>query len=99
MKLLADALRFLGADENTMMRLKKPMSGLSDAPRSWQIPADKRMRKTCLRVFSLDLCLCLSSDSEGHLDGVVSIYMDDLLGIGDLIPKTGTDIVPIVSTR
>ena len=37
------------------------------------------MRNNGLRVHFVDLCSYLSFDSEGHVDGIVSICVDDLL--------------------
>ena len=65
------------------MRLIKPMYGLNNAPRSWQRTADKRLKHIGFIPHRLDPCMCLSYRPDGTLDGMLSLYVDDILGIGD----------------
>ena len=95
-RLPQDALSILGIkDRGTLMRLKKPMYGLVDAPRSWYLEARDRVLNLGARQHPLDSCLFLvygpgcnqmlsSAEPTQKLLGIFGIHVDDVLGCADL---------------
>ena len=89
-RLPADARKMLGiTDSRTVMRLRKPMYGLVDAPRSWYREARERMERLGFRTHPLDQCLFLyhdeedlDSDGRPQLVCAIGLYVDDVLAIG-----------------
>ena len=98
-KLPAECLHLLGADENTRMFLNKPCYGQIDAPRRWYLEAVRRLKSLGFRQHLLDPCcfLIYEEDFEDgrktptaenvlgtqRLCGMVCIHVDDLLGAGN----------------
>ena len=58
-KLPAESLQLLGADEDTCMLLLKPCYGQIDAPRGWFLEAVDRLLRAGLRQHPLDPCCFL----------------------------------------
>ena len=91
-RLPAEAKRMLGLEgSETLMRLRKPMYGLVDAPRAWFREARDRLLALGFKPHPLDQCLFLlhdtsSRDSSGrpHLVCMLGLYVDDLLCIGNV---------------
>ena len=91
-RLPAEAKRMLGLEGNeTLMRLRKPMYGLVDAPRAWFREARDRLLALGFKPHPLDQCLFLlhdmsSRDSSGRpqLVCMLGLYVDDLLCIGNV---------------
>ena len=71
-QLPADARRMLGIDNEhsttSLMRLRKPMYGLRDAPRAWYTEAREHIAKLGAVVHPLDPCLFLVHDYEAPED-------------------------------
>ena len=63
-KLPAECLRLLGADEDTQMLLVKPVYGQLDAPRRWYLEAVRRLRGLGLRQHVLDPCTFLIYEAD-----------------------------------
>ena len=63
-KLPAECLRLLGADEDTRMLLVKPVYGQLDAPRRWYLEAVRRLRGLGLRQHVLDPCTFLIYEAD-----------------------------------
>jgi len=98
-KLPAECLHLLGADENTRMFLNKPCYGQIDAPRRWYLEAVRRLKSLGFRQHLLDPCcfLIYEEDFEDgkenptaenvlgpqRLCGMVCVHVDDLLGAGN----------------
>eukprot|EP00438_Fugacium_kawagutii_P008129 Skav234370 [mRNA] locus=scaffold2071:53675:57820:- [translate_table: standard] len=64
--LSAEANRLLGlpTDGSKLLRLKKPMYGLCDAPRAWFLEARTRLTKLGAQQHPLDACLYLLYDHQ-----------------------------------
>ena len=108
-KLPAECLHLLGADENTRMFLKKPCYGQIDAPRRWYLEAVRRLTSLGFRQHLLDPCCFMLyeadfEDGNNHpstssvlgqqrLCGFVCIHVDDLLGAGNVESKTYQRVV------
>ena len=108
-KLPAECLHLLGADENTRMFLKKPCYGQIDAPRRWYLEAVRRLTSLGFRQHLLDPCCFMLyeadfEDGNNHpstssvlgqqrLCGLVCIHVDDLLGAGNVESKTYQRVV------
>ena len=56
LRLPPEALRILGADQDTRMLLHKPIYGQLDAPRRWFLEATRRLTSIGLRPHLLDPC-------------------------------------------
>ncbi|CAE7942423.1 RE2 [Symbiodinium necroappetens] len=90
-RLPADARKMLGVTSaSSVMRLRKPMYGLVDAPRAWYAEATARLESLGFRRHPLDRCLFLyhdpnKLDEQGRptLVAMIGMYVDDLLCIGD----------------
>ena len=71
-KLPPDARRLLGINDKdgdkALMRLKKPMYGLCDAPRAWYSEARERITKLGAIVHPLDPCLFMAYDYDAPED-------------------------------
>ena len=79
-RLPADARALLGiSDPRVLMRLRKPMYGLSDAPRAWYEEASRRLLSLGFTKHPLDGCLYLWFDTE--LRCAIGLHVDDLLGV------------------
>ena len=97
-QLPADALRLLGADQDTRMFLHKPVYGQLDAPRRWFLEACRRLKGLSWEPHPLDPCfwrLYEKSSCEGTLKkpvrklcGLLCLHVDDMLGTGD--PQSAT---------
>ena len=85
-KLPAESLQLLGADEDTRMLLLKPCYGQIDAPRGWYLEAVDRLLRAGLRQHPLDPCCFLvyetdssSYDTDDPIHQEVSSLGDDKL--------------------
>lgn len=69
-KLSHEAYRMLGlpTDGSKLLRLKKPMYGLCDAPRAWFLEAKERLTSLGARQHPLDACLYLLYDNNAPVD-------------------------------
>ena len=92
-RLPADARKMLGITEpSVVMKLRKPMYGLVDAPRAWYCEATERLERLGFVRHPLDQCLFLLYDWE-TLDSLgrpqlvcaLGLYVDDLLAIGNSV--------------
>lgn len=63
-KLPAECLKLLGAEEDTRMLLVKPVYGQLDAPRRWYLEAVRRLRALGLRQHLLDPCTFLIYEAD-----------------------------------
>ena len=96
-KLPAECVRLLGADDSCRMKLYKPCYGQLDAPRRWWLEACRRLKSLNLRQHILDPCCFLifeedfpeikalesnSSFGESGLVGMIGLHVDDMLGCG-----------------
>ena len=63
-KLPAECLKLLGAEEDTRMLLVKPVYGQLDAPRRWYLEAVRRLRALGLRQHVLDPCTFLIYEAD-----------------------------------
>ena len=85
-KLPAESLQLLGADEDTRMLFLKPCYGQIDAPRGWYLEAVDRLLRAGLRQHPLDPCCFLvyetdssSYDADDPVHQEVSSLGDDKL--------------------
>ena len=90
-RLPADTLGLLGANENAGMRHKRPTYCFNGAPRSWQISANKKMDKKTGPESSLTGSLLECVLGLRGATGWTSLesYVDDLLDVGELQPNPG----------
>ena len=87
-RLPKDARDLLGiSSEKTCMRLRKPMYGLIDAPRSWYLEAVRRLQTIGFVRHPLDGCLfcyyALDANGAQQLVCAIGLHVDDLLGVAD----------------
>ena len=76
------------SDPRVLMKLRKPMYGLGDAPRAWFEEAPRRLLSLGFTKHPLDACLFLLFDTE--LRCAIGLHVDDLLGIVD--PSLGDKV-------
>ena len=81
-RLPADARQLLGVtDSKVLMRTKKPVYGLRDAPRAWFVEATRRLTSLGFVQHPLDSCLFLLFGPR--LQCAIGLHVDDLMGISD----------------
>ena len=76
------------SDPRVLMKPRKPMYGLGDAPRAWFEEASRRLLSLGFTQHPLDACLFLLFDTE--LRCAIGLHVDDLLGIVD--PSLGDKV-------
>ena len=64
LRLPQEALRILGADQDTIMFHHKPIYGPMDAPRRWFLEATRRLTSIGLRPHLLDPCAFLICETD-----------------------------------
>ncbi|CAE7693968.1 RE1, partial [Symbiodinium necroappetens] len=99
-RLPADARALLGiTDPRVLMRLRKPMYGLSDAPRAWYEEASRRLLSLGFTKHPLDGCLYLLFDTK--LRCAIGLHVDDLLGVVEpsWASKTREDLQSLFAFR
>ena len=93
-QLPADARKLLGVTSPTsVMKLRKPMYGLVDAPRAWYLEAKERVMSLGAVAHPLDSCLFMLFDETdqsqmkfegeetmGKLVAAFGLHVDDILG-------------------
>ena len=84
MQLPKDAAEMIGLAPDELMVLDKPMYGQIDAPRQWFSKAKGDLLALGLRQHPFDPCVFLSYNDQSKVDGFVLLYVDDLMGAGDL---------------
>ena len=90
-QLPSDARNLLGVENpRCFMKLKKPIYGLCDAPRSWYLEAVRRLEGLGYVRHVLDPCLFLlfegphndnETETEPQLVAALGLHVDDLFGI------------------
>ena len=70
-----------GLPEGTLLKLLKPVYGLSDAPRAWFTKLKKTMIQLGLQQSLLDPCL-YHYWNKGQLEGILAVHVDDLMTTG-----------------
>ena len=70
-----------GLPAGSMLKLLKPVYGLSDAPRAWFLKLKKSLSEIGLKQSVLDPCLYYSWH-DGKLDGCLAVHVDDLIATG-----------------
>ena len=96
-RLPRDAKTMLGLDpgDTRVMRLRKSMYGLVDAPRSWYVEAISRILQIpniyqhpldacCFMIYDPEKPSQMDENAPGELIGVFGIHIDDMLGCGNL---------------
>ena len=73
-----------GLPEGTLLKLLKPVYGLSDAPRAWFTKLKKTLMQLGLRQSVLDPCLYHYWE-KGKLEGSLAVHVDDLITTGSKI--------------
>lgn len=70
-------------DENKeVLKMRKPVYGLKDAPRAWKTRLDAVLRKAGLRCLHTDRSLWICYDSNKAVKLILSTHVDDLKGCG-----------------
>ena len=72
-------LNAAGAFPATMYEINGNVYGLANAPRLWSLEVGKRLLSAGFRPHSLDRMCFLHYDSEGVLDCMALVYVDDFL--------------------
>ena len=96
-RLPKDAKTMLGLEpsDSRVMKLRKSMYGLVDAPRSWYVEAISRILQIpniyqhpldacCFMIYDPNKPSQLDDHSPGELVGIFGIHVDDMLGCGNL---------------
>ena len=99
-RLPADARQLLGVtDSKVLMRTKKPVYGLCDAPRAWFVEATRRLTSLGFVQHPLDSCLFLLFGPR--LQCAIGLHVDDLMGISDpaVRQKVKEDLQKLFSFR
>ena len=67
----------------TVWRLKRPLYGFRDSPRSWQIRLTQVLKRLNLSQMRSGPCAFTGRDSSGHVNLIVMAYVDDLVVSGE----------------
>ena len=66
-------------EKNIVYKLKKPLYGLSDAGRQFWLTISKLFKENNYSKLMGDECFYMKRDSQGNLQGVVIIHVDDFI--------------------
>ena len=72
----------LDMDKQYILRLRKSIYGLSDAPRRFFLAISSTLKRLGLRVCTEDNGLFVYEDSTG-IHGIIGLHVDDILFVGD----------------
>ena len=111
-RLPRDAKTMLGLspDDTKVMKLKKSMYGLVDAPRSWYVEATRRILEIpnivqhpldacCFMVYDPDKPSQLDDNIPGELVAIFGIHVDDMLGCGNIDSKVYQETKAILQEK
>ena len=70
-----------GIEKGSLLRIKKAVYGLIDAPREWYTALQQTMDESGFKRSQLDSCLYYAWE-KGHLIGALAIHVDDILFTG-----------------
>ena len=69
-------------DNGSLWKLNKTVYGLSDAARQWYLRVKDELLKLGMKISSLDPAL-FSWHKNGKIEGILSLYVDDILWAGE----------------
>ena len=72
-----------GADDMTVLKLRRAFYGLCHAPRRWFETVSETLIKAGWRQLQYDKCLFVLLDASGHLVGIAGCHVDDFILGGD----------------
>ncbi|CAE7799825.1 unnamed protein product [Symbiodinium sp. CCMP2592] len=72
-----------GADDFTVLKLKRAFYGLCHAPRAWFETVAETLRKSGWRQLAFDKCMFVLLDKENRLVGIAGCHVDDFILGGD----------------
>ena len=72
-----------GADDLTVLKLRRAFYGLCHAPRRWFETVSETLVKARWRQLQYDKCLSVLLDASGHLVGIAGCRVDDFILGGD----------------
>lgn len=65
--------------QNKVCKLKKAIYGLKQSPRLWNKNLDGFLRRIGFQSLYTDACIYIRKDAEGIVDGLIAVYVDDLV--------------------
>ena len=77
-----DVMQMLNVDHETLLRLKKAVYGLVNAPKKWWDRLEKSLIQHGFTSFALDP-FAFVLRKRGKIHGVLSVHVDDVIGGGD----------------
>ena len=77
-----DVRQMLNVDHDTVLRMRKAVYGLVNAPKKWWVRLRKSLIQHSLTSCSLDPCVFVLRKS-GKVHGVLGVHVDDMIGGGN----------------